>query len=172
LESTGIFIFAGRSQELELHYLQSNLLRELDCYTLPSPRGPSKRYTNLVIWSIPRVNTVCAWVSTSSLPCPSSQHHLLFLLVSSSTGSVYRKLKGVKFNCSCTSGILGYFCLLPTFKFNSSVLLNYSGCNCHLPTLQVQLLAVLQDYSDYNCFLRIFQVQRFYLEFIYLELFV
>jgi hypothetical protein len=30
-------------------------------------KGPSKRYTNLVLWSRPRVNNVCAWISSSCL---------------------------------------------------------------------------------------------------------
>jgi hypothetical protein len=40
--------------------IQSKHHFEIDRYTLFSPRGPSKRYINLVIWSRPRVNTVCA----------------------------------------------------------------------------------------------------------------
>ena len=82
------------------------------CY--PHPRGPSKRYINLVIWSRPRVNNCLCLISHFLSSC---------LLVSSSSLLFFHwkcllGYQAVKFICDCTSGITGHSCLLPIFKFN------------------------------------------------------
>ena len=120
--------------------IQSNLLRELDRYTLPSPKGSSKRYTNLVIWSRPRVNNCLCLLSHfqffNFLP---SVFLLQLLLAYLFYWKCLLGSQAVKFNCDCTSGFTGHSCLLPTVSSSTTaVLLNYSGCDCLLPT-QVQL---------------------------------
>jgi hypothetical protein len=51
---------------------------------LPSPRGPSKQYINLVIWSRPRVNTlICLCLSFHFLLSASSYFISFFLETSS-----------------------------------------------------------------------------------------
>jgi hypothetical protein len=157
---------AGKSQELELHSIQSNLLRELDRYTLPSPRGSSKRYINLVIWSRPRVNNCLCLLSHFQLSNFLPSVFLLQLLLAFFClhWKYLLGFQAVKFNCDCTSGSTGHFCLLPTvqvqlqlyflttqavvvfyqLKFNCSCTsFNYSGSVVHYQlkfnVFQVQL---------------------------------
>jgi hypothetical protein len=137
LESTGIF--AGQSQELDFT-LSSLTHSGLDCYTLPSPRGPSKQ----LIWSRPRVNTVCAWVSTSFFLC-------LLLWISSSLQDLLASLailchwKYPSVSSSCQVELQLYF-RIHRLQLSSTI-------------FQVQLLAVLQDLSGLKCLLPYFQVQ-------------
>jgi hypothetical protein len=84
-------------------------------------------------------------------PCNIFLHLWLFF----SSGSIHQEAQAVKFNCSCTSGLLrvqlsstnfqvqllavlpdlsGFNCLLPTFKFN---------CNCTSGLLRLQLSSTL-----------------------------
>jgi hypothetical protein len=57
----------------------------------------------------------------------------LYLWLFFAIGSIHQETQAVKFNCSCTSGLLR----LQLFSTN----------------FQVQLLAVLQDFSGFNCLL-------------------
>jgi hypothetical protein len=116
---------------------------ELDCYMLPSPSGPSKRYINLVTWYIPRVNSVCAWVSTSCFPplLPSLPSSLQHLLASLATLCHWKYPSG---SSSCQVQLQLYFRL--------HILLSSTN-------LQVQLLAVLQGFSCFNCLLTVFKIQ-------------
>jgi hypothetical protein len=99
-------------------------------------------------------------------PCIIFLHLCLFFAI----GSIHQETQAVKFNCSCTSGLLrlqlsstnfqvqllavlpdisGFNCLLPTFKLN---------CKCTSGLLRLQL-----------SFTFFFQVQRlFFSEFFYL----
>jgi hypothetical protein len=134
LESTGNF--AGRLQGQKRHSLQSNLFLSLTGIRYPHPRGPSKRYTNLVIWSRPRIHTVCAWPFTSSLP----GYHLAPI------GSIFCSILEVsaessKLSSSIVTVLLASQVALVFYQPLSStaaVLLNFSGCGCLLP-VQVQL---------------------------------
>jgi hypothetical protein len=119
----------------------------------------------------------------ASSSCPFFLHFLppckifLHLWLIFAIGSIHQEAQAVKFNCSCTSGLLRlqlssnnfqvqllavlpdfsrFNCLLPTIKFN---------CNCTSGLLMLQLsssifsssiVTVLPDYSGYNCFLRFF----------------
>jgi hypothetical protein len=103
----------------------------------------------------------CIFFLHSLPPCNIFLHLWLFL----ATGSIHQEAQAVKFNCSCTSGLLrlqmsstnfqvqllavlpdfsGFNCLLPTFKFN---------CNCTSGLLRLQLSST---------FVFKFQVQRLY----------
>jgi hypothetical protein len=129
---------------------------------LPSPRGPSKRYINLIIWSRPRVSTVCAWVSTSFflllLPSlPSSLHHLLASL------AILCNRKYPLGSSSCQFQWYLYFRTsqdsIVFYQLPSSIV----GCTSGLPSLQLSssifsssIVTVLPDYSGYNCLLRFF----------------
>jgi hypothetical protein len=113
-------------------------------YTLPSPRGPSKRYTNLVIWSRPKVNCLhYLCLSFHFLPLlpslPSSLQHLLAYL------SILCNSKYPSGSSSCQVQLQLYFRLHR---------LQLSSTN-----FQVQLLAVFQDFSGFNFLLPYFQVQ-------------
>jgi hypothetical protein len=61
----------------------------------------------------------------------------LHLWLSFAIGSIHEEVQAVKFNCSCTSGLLR---------------LQLSSTN-----FQVQLLAILPDFSGFNCLLPIFK---------------
>jgi hypothetical protein len=66
-------------------------------------------------------------------PCIIFLHLWLFFAI----GSIHQEAQAVKFNCSCTSGLL-------RLKLSST-------------NFQVQLIAVIQDFSGFNCLLRIFK---------------
>jgi hypothetical protein len=66
-------------------------------------------------------------------PCNIFLHLWLFFAI----GSIHQEAQAIKFNCSCTSGLLRL--QLSSTKF------------------QVQLLAVLQDFSGFNCLLPTFK---------------
>jgi hypothetical protein len=140
---------------------------------LPSPRGLSKQFTNLVIWSRPRLNTLCCLCLIIPLPasCIFFFHCLppcnIFLLIwlFSAIGSIHQEAQAVKFNCSCTSALTDFSCLLP---ITSSIFSCTSGLlrlKLSSSIYQVQLLALLLDYSGYNCFLRFFSSSTFFSTF-------
>jgi hypothetical protein len=66
-------------------------------------------------------------------PCNIILHLWLFFAI----GSIHQESQAVKFNCSCTSGLL-------RLQLSSTI-------------FQVQLLAVLPDFSGFNCLLPIFK---------------
>jgi hypothetical protein len=97
-------------------------------------------------------------------PCNIFLHLWLFL----ATGSIHQETQAVKFNCSCTSGLLrlqlsstkfqvqllvvlldfsGFNCLLPSFKFN---------CNCTSGLLRLQLSSTFFNFKFNCCFFRNF----------------
>jgi hypothetical protein len=144
LESTGVLIFAGRSQQLDFT-LSSIILFEFDRYTLPSPRGPSKRYTNLVTWSRPRVNNcLCLSFHFLSSWLSSSSHWLQFnSILEVSTESS-------KLSSSIVTVLPASQVTLVFYHFLSSttaVLLNISGCGCLLLT---RVQCVYQDLFKFN----------------------
>jgi hypothetical protein len=109
---------------------------------LPSPRGPYKRYINLVIRSRPRVNTVYAWVCTSFflplLPSlPSSLQHILASLA-------------ILCNRKYPSGSSSYQVILQLYFRLHRLQLSST-------IFQIRLLAVIQDFSGFNCLLPIFK---------------
>jgi hypothetical protein len=142
---------------------------------LPSPRGPSKRYTNLVIWSRPRVNSLhCLCLSfhfllsasssfTSFLPTSSScifgyslQYEVSIrklklsssfevVLQASQTAFVFYQLSSS--TVSCTSGPL-------RLKLSSSIF-SSSIVSCTSGLLRLQLFSTF-FYKFNGCFFRSF----------------
>jgi hypothetical protein len=148
---------------------------------IPSPRGPSKQHTNLVIWSRPRVNTFhCLCLSLHFLPLISSlSSSLQYLLVSlavicnrkypseSSSCQVqlqlYLRLHRLQLSSTnfqvqllaVLQDFSGFNCLLPCFKFNCY--LYFRDCRLQLSSsiFSSSIITVLPDYSGYKCFLRL-----------------
>jgi hypothetical protein len=116
-------------------------------------------YINLVIWSRSRVNTVCAWVSTSCLflLCLLLPYNIfLFHCLCFATWSIHQETQAVKFNCICTSGLTDCSCLL-------SITNSIVSCTSELVRLQLSstnfsssIVTVLQDISGYNHLLHFF----------------
>jgi hypothetical protein len=108
---------------------------------LPSPRGPSKRYTwlsgpdpelTLSVLEFPLPSS-CPFFLHFLPPCIIFLHLWLFFAI----GSIHQEAQAFKFNCSCTSGLL-------RLKLSST-------------NFQVKLIAVIQDFSGFNCLLPYFQ---------------
>ena len=73
--------------------------------------------------------------------------------------------QAAKFNCDCTSGISGHFCLLPTAPSSTTaVLQDFSGCGCLLP-IQVQLQLYFRTTQAQLCTTNS-RATVYYLEFI------
>jgi hypothetical protein len=88
-------------------------------------------------------------------PCIIFLHLWLFFAI----GSIHQEAQAVKFNCSCTSGLLRLQLSSTDFQVQLlGVLPDFSGFNC----LSRSIVTVLPDYSGYNCFLRLF-FRNFYL---------
>jgi hypothetical protein len=131
LYSTGIF--AGMSQGLDfiLSSLNSLWVRPLYVTLI---KGPSKWYINLVIWSRPRVNTICAWVSTywfsHHFLCSSNIFFLLWILT---------VIRSTHQEVCCTSRFLRLQYSTTIFQFQLLVVLHeFSGYNIQLPSFKFQ----------------------------------
>jgi hypothetical protein len=117
---------------------------------LPSPRGPSKQYTNLVIWSRPRVNSLHCLCLNFHFLLPASSSFTSFLPASSFCifGSSLplevsiRKLKLSSSIIAVFQDFSDFNCLLPTFKFNYSFT---SGL------LRLQLISTFFYFKFYGC---------------------
>jgi hypothetical protein len=102
---------------------------------LPSLRGPSKRYINLVIWSRPELT-----LSVLEFPLPDSSSCTSFLPATSYYffgNSLQLKVSTRKLKLSSSIAVV--------LQASQSAVIFYQ--------FKVQLLAVLQEFSGYNLFL-------------------
>jgi hypothetical protein len=110
----------------------------------PHPRGPSKRYINLVIWSRPRVNKL----SVLDLPLPFFlPPGFIFIFCCSFFGSVYWDFKLSSSIVTVLPASQVSLVFYQPLSSTTAVLLNFSGCGCLLPTqvqLQLYFLKVLR----------------------------
>jgi hypothetical protein len=113
----------------------------------------------MVIWSRPRVNTVCAWVSTffflPLLPSlTSSLHHLLVYL------AILYNRKYPSGSSSCQVQFQLYFRLhrlqlfSTNFKFNCQLYFRTSQSSIVFYQYSSSIVTILPEYSGYNYFLR------------------
>jgi hypothetical protein len=125
--------------------LFSIIFFEFDRIMLPSPRGPSKRYTNLVIWSRPRVNNyLCLSFHFLSSWLSSSSHWLHFcssLEVSTESSKLSDSIVTV---LPASQVTLVFYQLLSS---TTAVILKFSGCGCLLTT---PLQRVYEDLFKFN----------------------
>jgi hypothetical protein len=126
---------------------------------LRSPRGPSKRYINLVIWYRPRVNNLhCLCLSFHFLhilpSLPSSLQHLLASLV------VLCNRKYPSGSSSCQNQLQLYLRLRrlqlssTNYKFNCFLFFRTSQTSIFIYQFSSSIVNELPDFSGYNCFLR------------------
>jgi hypothetical protein len=131
---------------------------------LPSPRSPSKRYINLIIWSRPRFNTLCCLCLSFYFLLPSSSSFTSFLPASSSCifGYYLQKelsIRKLKLSSSIAVVLQASQTAIVFYQLSSSIV----SCTFGLLRLQLSssifsssIVTVLPEYSGYYCFLRFF----------------
>jgi hypothetical protein len=91
-------------------------------------------------------------------PCNIFLHLWLFFAI----GSIHQEAQAVKFNCSCTSGLLRLQLSSTNFQVQLLAYFRTSQASIVFYQLSSSNVTVLPDYSGYNCILPYFQVQRWF----------